>query len=517
MQKIISLASCIALSASLCAAADSFETDSPDSLIHYTDLNYLYNVEHSSLNPVGLSNVVTDEVARLNIGYNWGMGQLHNVDASGHTDAFNVGVGGIKRLKKVVVEGTVEYFNENKRNSMWNSTLFQSPLNPFILADSISSNYNTERFRVAGRVAYSMTDRLTIGIGGDYNVGVMSDEQDPRLETKGMRFILNPGIQWKATSSLALGATVGINLFNESTRYTCLGTAVNYKYFIMNGLGSFYPQTGNSYSRDAKGASWFAGIDLRYRFSQAVSDYFSATYERQNENANDGGSTYQFKAGKYTDNAIHLYNRTSILLSNTAHNVELRYDANRIDGRWYEQRPVIVNTTVQYEVMNSAIKHKAVALNLSGSYRFDLLNAQGIPSLTAHVGLLYTHSEAKNYPELYRRKYDRLTTSLAAIKYFSVKKVRLGVGVDGSYGTGLSDSWNFDGEDLADIYSIPMTAYLTSDIYSIGGRVTADLPLRHFIIGLSAGAHTNQCTGSLRDIYRHKGLTTLDCSLSLYF
>lgn len=517
MRNNIIIASCLAMAASLNGAAASFEDSNPDSLIHYRDINFLYNVADASLNPVSLSFVPTDEVARINVGYDWGKGQLHNVDASGHTDAFNVGVFGIKRLKRVVVEGSVDYFNENKRASMWNSTLFQSALNPFILADSVRSNYNTERFRVAGRVAYDCGNGLRIGVNGDYNVGVISDEQDPRVETKGMRFILNPGISWQATEALALGATGGINLFNESSRYSCLATAVNYKYFIMSGLGTFYPQTGSSYSRDVKGTSWFAGLDLTYNFSPAVSDYISATYHHQRENANDGGSIYQFKAGEYTDKAVSIYNRTSILRQSVAHNIELRYDANRVNGRWFEQRPVIENGTTRYEVMSSAIKHKQVTYNISGAYRFDLLDAAGIPTFNARLGLGYYHSEAKNFPERYFRKYGRLTTDLEATKYFAVKKVRLGISVDGSYAANLSAGYNFAGEDLADCYSMPMTAFLTSDVYTVGARLSADLPLRHFIVGLTAGAHTSQCTGGHLDTFRHKGFTTVDCALSLYF
>lgn len=519
MQRKFTALSTIFLAAAFTAAGAGPESDmNPDSLIQYKDINFVHNVEDAALNPVALSYSPTSDVTHINVGYDWGKGLLHNIDGSSHTDALTVGVSGIKRLGPTVVEGLVQYFNENKRRTMWNSTLFQSPLNPFILADAEASDYNTERFRVMGRVAHDCGSNIRIGANVDYNVGVMSDERDPRLETKGMRFIFNPGIQWQLLPAMSVGATAGINVFNESSSYSCLATAVNYKFYLMSGLGTYYPQSGSSYSRTSKGVSWFGSLDLRYDFSSSVKDYISATYSYNDENATDGGSTYQFKAGKYTDKAIHIYNRTSILGSGMAHNIEIRYDANRVDGRWYDQHPVVENGTTRYDVMSSSIKHKQVLLNLGGAYRLDLLNSQGITTFKARAAVDFLDSKAKNFPEKYFRDYRRLTGSLAATKYVAVKKVRLGVSIDGSYSAALSASSGFSGEELAETYSMPMTAYLASNIYSVGSDLTADLPLRSVVLGLSLSAHNSHCTGGKAgDLYKGTNFTTLACGLSLYF
>ncbi len=498
-------------------SAQDFKSATVDSLVHFSDLNYIHNIEDGALNPVGLSYVPLPELAKIDVGYRWGKGEFHNVDASGHTDGLHVSAFGIKRLNKIVFDGGVDYFNENKRLAMWNSTLYQSPLNPFILADSVRSDYNTERFRVRGRIAYIASPKIRFGVNVDYNVGVMSDEQDPRLETKGMRFIINPGIQWQITPVVAVGATAGLNLFNESYSYSCLATAVNYKFYLMNGLGSFYPQSGSSYSRTAKGTSWFAGGNVRLDISDSVKNYIAATYHRHDENATDGGTSYQFKAGKYTNDAVKVNERFSIVKDGMAHNITLDYEGNKVNGRWYEQKPVVENGTTRYEVMGSAIKSKRIFIAANAAYRFDLLDNSGITTFKAGASLGYAKSHEKNFPELYFRKYDRLTAGINATKYLHIKNVRLGIGIDGSYSSCLSSSFNFAGEAIADDYSLPMTAYLTSSFYTINGNISADIPVRSVIIGVNCGGGTEQCTGGKSHAFKSKSFNTFHAALSLYF
>jgi len=506
----------MALLSSLCGHASTEEDSILIQQMQYDDYNYLHNVSDGSLNPVSISDLPLRQLSVLSAGYSWRDGSYHNVDASDHADGFNVDAYGIKRMDKIAFEGGVAYYNTTDRARCWNSTLFQDKLNPFILADFEPSDYNTERFRVNGRMSYRLSQRFKVGINADYNVGVTSDEKDPRVETKGMRFVLNPGVQWNATSRLSIGATGGIDLFNESSHYTCLATAVNFKFYLMTGLGSYFPQTGSSYIRDAKGVSWFAGLDFKYRFSEHIQDYLYVSFGHNDESATDGGSTYQFKGGNYMNDVVKIHNRFSITSSRMAHNVEINVTTNAVKGKWYDQKGVTENGTTHYEVMNVSVKHKETRTSANAGYRFDLLDRNGVSSFTAGVSASATMSDTKNYPEMYFCKYTRLDIAFNAMKHFQIKRIRMGVGIDGGYGTCLSSSCDFAGLELEDTYSMPVYSYLTSSAIAARAKVQAKMPVGQFILGAYLSGGTTHCISG-KPGYNGRNMASLDCGISMTF
>lgn len=505
------------LTAACFSSAKAVEGAPADTLMQYADFNYLHNIEADALNPAALSGVPIDELAKMSIGYGMGNGALHRIDDTGHPSGLAVDAYGIKRLKRSVFEGRVSYFNENSRQRCWNSSLFLNPLNPFVLADDQPSDFNTERFRVYGKFAFFLTPKLRFGIAADYTPGVMSDEKDPRVETKGMRFKLYPGVNWSVSSRLSIGAAAGINLLNESSVYTSLGTAVNFRFYLMSGLGTFYPQSGSSYTRDSKGTSWFASADCRYIFSERVEDRLSLTFSRDNEHSTDGGNSYQFKSGAFTNDAFKLHNRLSIASGIFFHNVELRLESNAVKGRWFDQKPVTINGSTHYEVMSSSIKHKASLYRVEAAYRIDRMERSGVPGFSAGGRLIFESSDAKNYPELYLRKYTRLGVGANAAKYFQIKRLRLGACLDAGWSWSPFSECDFNGLELEQNYSLPLYQFLTSSVLSLKADVNAHLPLGAFILGMNVGAGSDYCLKSLSEVYNNHSFNTFHCELSLFF
>jgi len=484
--------------------------------MQYADYNYIHNVVDGSLNPVSVSDMPVSSLATINTGYYLTHGDYHNIDASRYKAGFDVDAYGISRMERIAFEGGVRYFNYTDKGRCWNTTLFQNPLNPFILADSEPSNYDTERFHVYGRVSYKLTQALRLGINADYNVGVMSDEKDPRAETKGMRFIINPGVAWDICGRLTLGATAGLDLFSESVRYTCLSSAVTYPFYLMSGLGTYYPQSGTSYSRDADGTSWFASLDATLRFSPSAIDRLTIYYGNESEQATDGGSSYQFKGGDYANTVLRITDRLALTGSRYAHNIELSAETNDVKGKWYDQKSFSQNGTTGYEVMNSSIKHKETYTLVRGSYRFDILDSAGVSSLTAVAGATYISSDTHNYPERYFRKYTRLDLSAEVMKHFSLRNVRFGIGLEGGYIMSPTSSCDFAGLELEHVYTMPMYSYLTSSALSGGARIQAKIPVGKFILGAYLSGSFTKCTDA-KTRYDGTSSSSVNAGLSMAF
>jgi hypothetical protein len=486
-------------------------------VMQYQSYNYVSNIESGSINPTSIIYLPIKDLAEVSAGYKWQTGDYHRLDKAGNLHGFDVKAYGIKRLTNFSFEGGISYTNDSDKDRCWNSSLYQNELNPFILADNQPSDFNTEKFRIDGRVAFRANSSITLGVNADYNVGVTSDEQDPRCETKGMRFILNPGIDWKINSKIAVGATAGINVFNETSKYTSVNTSFNYPFYLMSGLGSYYPQNGTSYQRDAKGTSWLAQGNIHFTFSPSISDYLAIGYAHENEEATDGGSTYQFKAGEYTNDKITANNRFSIKTDHSAHNITLNVESNNIEGRWFDQQSVTVNGETQYEVMNSSIKHKETRFGGGIKYRFDLLNEEGVSTFTASVGANMLYSDTKNYPEVYEQEYTRTSFTAHAMKYFDIKKAHIGVGCTGDYSTCPSSSYNFTGLELESTYTMPMYAYFTSSAYGIHGEINVKFPVKEYLLGIYLSGGTTKCTDGELAFASSPSLNTLKCGIVLSF
>ncbi|MDE6073862.1 MAG: hypothetical protein K2F80_04615 [Muribaculaceae bacterium] len=516
MQKILASLLCTSLLFPFGANAAQEENNTLGQQIQYTDYNYLHNVEALAINPVSISDIPISDITVISAGYNHNKGEYRNVDAANRINGFNMGVYGIARLNKISFEGEVGYFNYKEHDRCWNSTLYQNKLNPFILGDDQPSTYKIDRFVINGRFAYKLSSRVRLGFNADYNVGVMSDESDPRVETKGMRFIINPGIDVDVNDNLTLGATGGLNLLSESSRYTCLQTAVNFVFYLMSGLGTNYPYSSNAYTRDTKGTSWFMSVDGKYNFTKNISNYLTATYRSESENAIDGGSTYKFRGGEYINRVFGLTDRFSITGNRFAHNIEFGLEVNDINGRWFDQMQTSQGGTIVWEVMNASIKHKESLTTARGSYRFDILDNEGVSSLTAGIGLGYTNSDTKNYPDIYFRKYSRLDINANVTKYFNIKKVRMGVGIEGGFDKNLSSSCHLDGLEVEQRYALPMYAFLTSDSFTLNGRIDGKMPVGSVIVGAFVSGGTTKCTAA-NEIYKNSSMSTINCGVSLSF
>ncbi len=497
-------------------AANAVVADSLLRQVQHEQYGYINNIRHGSVNPTSLAATPLGLLAVIKTGYNLQNGDFHSPDVGRRNEDFFVEAYGLRRTKNVVFEGVFTYSNIAEDSKQWNSTLYQSPLNPFILADSLPSDYNKEKFHLAGRLSWDITDRLRAGINADYHVGVQSDEKDPRLEAKGMRFILNPGIEYDL-GPVSVGLTGGINLINETEQYSSLQTAVVYRFFLMGGLGTFYPQSGASYNRDVKGTSWFAMPSAKLRINDRISDYLSIRYDALNENATDGGSTYRFLGGDWKDKRISVHNRFQILNGRNSHNIEInaRYDDSK--GLWYDQKAVTENGTTKYEIVNSSIKHKQTAASANVSYRFDRLDNARTPSLTAILSAGVENMDAKNYPEKYSRKTTHATAGASIMKRFFAGNVILRLKGDFAYRAKLSSSINASGLELYTAYTYPMYVWESASSLDAIGRINADIPVGNVIIGAEIYGGALVCTDGATSAYKDKSLGKFGGCIRLFF
>lgn len=477
--------------------------DTLTATMQYKDCMYLSNIAYGNINPTFIKDLPIDAFATLEVSYDAGKGKFHQIDKSGKIRDLLVSVYGVRKLQDVSFEGGMSYQNKTEKSRRWNAALYQSEQNPFILADSLQSDYSTEEFTLDGRFSWEPIELIRFGVNADYVVGTTSDEQDPRLETKGMLFTINPGIDFKVSKYVKIGATGGVRLLSENSKYSTVETGNTSAFFIMSGMGTCMNQAGTSYQREVKGTAYFADVQIFWQRPN-YGNLLNIGFEKNAEKATDGGNSYQFLGGDYKNTTISASERFSFTKGKYVHNFSLSVAMESIEGVWYNQKSVTDPNTgsSEWKVMSTEVKHKESRMTGRFAYRFDVLAKSGQPSWTLEVDADFINSDTKNYPNVYYQKYTNIKAGAFLKKSFKIRKSILSLAAGGDYKMNLSNSIDMlPIERLRDRYTYPMFDYTTADYYDVYGKLETKIPLigRKFTsyIGLFAQASTQRYVGDL--------------------
>lgn len=205
----------------------------------YQEIERSGNLYSRSHNPSALWFSPVGNLLDFHADYDIRRGDLHDVDESSKINAFGVGISGQQRFNKVICSGSIAYNDGKEYARRWNSTLQIADDNPFILGDSIPSDFNIQRFNLCGTVAYKPLERLILALRLDYDTGSSADQTDPRPKTDGMHFVLTPGVQYLMGGGFSLGLSGGFDLMSESISHEVIDPRESYVYFRFNGLGDY--------------------------------------------------------------------------------------------------------------------------------------------------------------------------------------------------------------------------------------------------------------------------------------
>ena len=386
------------------------------------------------------------------------------------------GMYGVRKLNKIAFEGGMSYRNIRQEEKKWNSTLFVDRDNPFVLGDSLAGDFTVETFHLFGGFALAVSSRWQAALRVVYDAGSSADESDPRPDTKAMKFLLNPGVNYVA-GNWTLGASAGIGWLSESIAYTAVKTIENYQLFLFRGLGINEMKQAIGYERKYRGNHYRGAVQLGWTH-RGIADFLELGYEKGKEEATDGGSSQKYKGGKYERTAYRLMNRLQLKGERIVHNLTLQAVLNQVEGIWYIQKQQTdADGNVVWEVKNASVCYKEDRAEAGLVYRMDVMK-EDIPGFTWSLRTGYIQSEATAYPDLQKMKYSQLQLKTGVNKQFHIKESVLGIGVQGGYEWNLSRSARFDRLVLAPCYTSPLYDYLSASRAEVQAELFLKYPLR---------------------------------------
>lgn len=451
----------------------------------YRDRQYLGNVTYGSESPVSLRYMPLTDIADIHVGYRHAGGEFHLVDEPGRLNSWVASFTGMKRVSKVTFAGGLVYENSTLRDRCWNNTLFISPNNPYIIADSLKSKFGNEVFRLDGAAAYALNDRLTLALRAKYDVGSSATQKDPRPEIKGMRFNLAPGVEYRMGRH-AVGASANVRWLSEQVSHTVLRTTTKQYVFLFQGLGVYETKDALGYTRKYNGTRY--GVQLQYSLNNTadarLSDFLQIEYFGEHEDAVDGGSNLKYKGGRYRGSGITVTDRLMLRTSgHMIHNFTLHASMVNTKGRWYTQRSSTdADGNLIYDVINEADHLEGNYMQAGVAYRLDRINASGLPVFQAEVTADVDNSETTNKIYAAKESYTNALVAASVTRRFPIKKGWLAPRVNAGCRIALDNKLDISNmpatyDKVMGLYTSPQFSVLTADCCQAGAEVTYAFPL----------------------------------------
>lgn len=459
-------------------------------------------------------------LTNINIGYSQASGGYKNISSAETINSGIISIEGIKRLNDLTFWGLFGYDISRHINRKWNDVLFTSTANPFILADSVGGDYDDEIFNIAGGISSTIwNEKLSWGIEGVYKVGSSADQTDPRPSIDAVRYTINPGLYYN-TNTLKIGISGYYSGYNERISVTLVNNNIPHYYFLMMGLGSFYPEKGGGYTRNYVGHSYGGSMQLVF-ITPRLENVFQAGYKNEIEKAQDGSSASLFKAGDYKNTIFSVADFFKFKANSFIHHIDIDMSTASVRGVWYDQKQVVnSNNEVVWEVYNQSVRYKERINSATLNYILEK-RTNNKPDFLLSVSTDYNSHDAQLYPEGDYQRYSNLLIRLGGQKnVIFPNQFEFLVALNGLYKQNLSREANFSNVSLASVWSYPVYDYFTSDMYSTGISLrlgkTVDLYGYNFFPFVKADAKYTE--SSLKNnFYNNGNRTDLLVTLGAFF
>ena len=470
----------------------SFAQTEKDSVQHeshyfYKELNYLDNLYSRTMNPVSLSHNKVRSIADATVKGRFLSGDFHAMDQGRKLRDLEATISGLQHFGKLDISGFLTYTNRKEFDRQWNSTLFVTPTNPYILCDDIASNVNTEIFEMSAAASYQFSDPFNGGLSLSYKTGSLSDQADPRPKTNAMRVVINPGVEFRLNDTHRLGLAASVDIFRSDMSYTVVNNNINYTYYVMKGMGDCVIRTSTDlagYPRDYEGTCYKGALQwMMAPLSGNLRNLLEVSFATNSENSTDGGYAFTYKSGDYHQQSLTVYDRFNIRNNNRFHqNLSVLFSYAKDKGDWYDQKKKVDaahGNVVYYEVLNKSKIMDNQHLSAQFSYQADLLK-KGLPDITLNADVTFRRLQAKQYStDVFKQNYNLLDFHLGSTKHWRVGNFRLGGTLGGFYSAQMGDpAYATANPDLADSYVAPGFEYASSSRMGFHAEAQAYLPVK---------------------------------------
>ncbi len=469
-------------------------------------VNEPQNLRYNSASPTRLTDNAVRDFAVADVHYGLTKGKFHAVDQSGDAHNIEAYIGGLRHIGNFDVAGRIKYSNMTDKNQIWNTTLWNNPLNPYIVCDSVPSDVTTESFDLMATAAYSLGAHWRFGMELGLRTGNRADQTDPRPQTTTSSIPVTIGADFTPTEAWSFGLSAGLRHFSSIIDYSTVQPLNNHTYFVMKGMGDYLQRNTGSdsgYDREYTGKGYSAALNITWKDPNGrFADFLEAGYKTENQDARDGGTSYEFRGGDYSETQLSVQNRFQFRPnSRMLHNLTLTARSTNGTGSWTEQKREVDTqhgNLVYYRVLAKNTNHKPSLLEAGANYQLDILR-DGKRDFYVQVAGNYSSLTRKQYlgGSTPKQEINLVDFNLKTGKLFAIHDVTLLAQLQGGYTHPLKQKFATgssytDSKDITAVYTRPLFEYAAASQGRAGALIDASMPVStQLTVGIYATANYN--------------------------
>ena len=443
---------------------------------HQERADGIYNVRSESYSPLSLYYNPTESWNAAVASWNYESGDFHRPDSPAGKSELDLSVQELGTLSRFRTAGSLRYRNTKDYDRNWNSLIGNDPDNPYVICDTIADNSVTERFDIDGSLTWNFSDGWVAAGKVGLTTATLSDNNDPRPKNDISRIPVTLALERSLAGGWVVGVFGGAEMFFSKFTNHLENTQKAHRYYKMKGMGDFFAFSSSESSsspREYSGTTFSAGANASL-VKDRIESFTEIGASYGYENARDGGSAYEWKAGDYRFTQICFQQRLDIK-GDLRQSIRLNAQVKMTDGYWYDQKQRIDTehgNITYYEIMSRYKNNDAARIVAGAQYGIGRDE-----SWYAALGAGFHTESVTHYVDGSPRNQRWSLASITAEgwKTFSIGDNLLDISANAGYTLPLGKAVYASGntapakQDISGEYVAPAFAYETS------GKLSASL------------------------------------------
>ncbi len=481
-----SVLACLLMLLPLLLPAQSDSTKIPAGVFERMEL---YNPWLNSSNPAAHEyDPPSLQAGRLGLSHDAEAGDYRRVMQGDSLRAYRFSTEKYRRINRTALYGLFSYERSFEQGSRFSEVENPYRVTPYLLIDTMAQNEVTDRefFSLKGDVSAPLLPGLYWGLSAGLDVGLASQDRDPRPANKLMRLGLSPGLLYKG-ETLQLGVNGLFSYYNEDIEVDIIRKNTQLAFFQLHGFNSYTYHVAASYNRLYKAGTAGGEGQLNLSFRQLKS-LFIGRFLYFRENADDGrkagDATWSFvkNDSKLEGNKMLLQNLTTLHRPGAMHRLSSSYSLHYMVGAEIMQRLEQVGDlgAVDWVDYGEEEKYAASLSKLGFDYRFLRLREEYRPLYGLEIGLHFWKQKRAYYLPDMQEGFRQALVSLAVDRTFLFGKNELELGVHIRWKQNMDSYRDYDERGfLAQKLLLPEFNYLSCDFFAPGFSLRYARALEH--------------------------------------
>jgi len=361
-----------------------------------------------------------------------------------------------------------------------NNTTQLNPLrlNPFIIVDSLSGDWNKQNYELEAKIASPIVaNEFIFGLGVKYNVSTGARQRDPRPLNTSNNLILTPSATFLINEINAVGINGLYHNFVEDFSVENINTYTVHNMYKLIGLGEYIGSVptfiGSSGITRRYEGNKFGGA-IQYVFKGEKLRFLAEGFANYNsESARDGSSNPQ-EAGKHEYLEYGTNVEAVLKNGNYAHRFDLSWSQQNIDNIEYHQYQD--SDTRQFVTLFSQIFNTNLVTNTNLNYMFSKTK-EDVLDWNLGGSVVYAGWDNKYSANESQQTVDRLSYGLSFKKFFyfnsgSAFLVELNPSISKSIDSKFAYSEkSYSTNFVANNILYPTNSFLSADYFNISASI----------------------------------------------